>query len=263
MHFRRGKSTTFALIARQVKGKCLILDPGGAPAYAEFPEMAAENAYKFVNPSSQGKIWRIQDTGDRIHEISCVFGFHPPTQRISKQYAYLNGNLFLEDAGAYLDSNLKRAIKANIKAMKQHGLNLYLSYHSIDEISTDVLCMSPSILILKKTGDVHVFSGITKAKKLSNYNKVLEAFYRAKFKGLDANAIFDLLPYEDLFAVAQDLRIVPKSLGINGNPRKELLKKEDCLKRTRHLAKWANGKIRLSAKEKKTGEYHTEVITLR
>ena len=261
--FGTGKSTTFAEVAKSIKGKCLILDPGGAPAYASFPQMPAQNAWRFQNPKSQGKIWRIEDTGDRSFELGCVFGYDPESQRTSKTRAYLNGNLFLEDAGAYLDSNLKRTIKTSVKAFKQHGLNLFLSYHSIDEISTDVLRMSPSILFLKKTGDVPVFSQISKARKLGNYNKVMEGYYKARFRGMSPNEIYEALPYEALFDIARDLKISIRELGIKGNPRRDMISKPDCLKLAKQLCKFSNGKIKIGKGEKETGRYHTETIILR
>ena len=261
--FGTGKSTTFAEIAKSVKGKCLILDPGAAPAYASFPQMPAQNAWKFQNPSSQGKIWRIEDTGDRSMELGYVFGYDPETKKKLKSKAYLNGNLFLEDAGAYLDSNINRAMRTSVKAFKQHGLNLFLSYHSIDEISAEVLRMSPSILFIKKTGDVPVFSQISKARKLGNYNKVMEGYYKARFRGLGPNEIYEALPYEALFDVARDLKINIKELGIKGNPRRDMIAKAECLKLTKALCKFANGKIKISKSEKEIGKYHTETIILR
>lgn len=259
--FSTGKSTTFARLMKEIQGKCLVLDPGGAPAYADFPELPAANAWKYVDATRQGKTWRIQDTGDRSREISLVFGYNPETKIYSKGRAYLNGNLFLEDAGAYLDSNLTREVKSRVKAMKQHGLNLFLSYHSIDEISTDVLRMSPSIIMLKKTGDVNVFSDIEKVKKLGNYSLVMQAFYRAKFRGLSPRAVVDQLPPEDLFSVCRDLRIPnPSKL----NPRRDIIPEKDCLNLATALSRWANsGKTKVSEKEREAGMYYTETVILR
>ena len=66
---RTGKSTTFAEVARELPGKCLIMDPGESKAFAEFPAMPATNAWKFTDPLQQGKIWRIKDEGDRMGQL--------------------------------------------------------------------------------------------------------------------------------------------------------------------------------------------------
>ena len=258
--FSTGKSTTFHSLMQKIEGKCLILDPGSAEPYKSYPEIAPEHAWKFTGQNGQGRIYRVQDGGDPAREISLVFGYNPETHIYSKSRAYLNGNLFLEDAGAYLDSNLSRAARKQIKGIKQHGLNMYLSYHSIDEISKEVLRMKPTVIMLKKTGDGHVFSRITKAKDLDNYNQVLQAFYKCKFRGLDKKDIVDQLPAEDLFSVARDLRI---DHGVKGNPKRDIIKYQFCLKIGDLISHWANGTKRITKAMKEAGKYHTETVLLR
>lgn len=248
-----GKSTEFARLAEQLRHTSLILDPGGAQAYRDYQQVGHDYVYR-VPRGATGRIYRLVDTGDRLAEIGAVFGYHQEERRIIKPRAFLNGNLFLEDAGAYLDSNLKRQVRAAIKSFKQYGLNLYLSYHSIEEISTEILRLQPHVMILKKTGDSHVFGGIAKARKFDNYNQVMEAFYRAKFMGLTASDIFDQLPPGDAWDITKELRLSTKTSNGNISEGKEL-----CAQ----LSKWANGKTTLTQEEKTAGKYHAEYVRLR
>jgi energy-coupling factor transporter ATP-binding protein EcfA2 len=237
-----GKSTTFCRLAESLADRSLIIDPGHAKAYANHGFLRVEEVPAFQD-ASQGKIKRVYEPFDKNEVIASIFGYDFETKQINRRKAFLNGNLFMEDAGSYIDSNLNRKLKACIKAFKQYGLNLYLSYHSIDEVSPDILRLDPHVLILKKTGDLNVFSQIRKARHFGNYQQVLRAFYKAKFAGLDAREIGDAMPEDELQAVARDLQL-------EGDPAKEI-----C----RH----ANGKLRLTKKDKEQGKYAEEWIILR
>lgn len=256
-----GKSTSFARIARKLKHPCLILDPGGAQSYKDFPAIHHSQIASKLKTEDLGKIVRLQDTGDRVAEIDSVYGYDPETQRIWKNRAFINGNLFLEDAGAYLDSNLKRQVKSAIKSFKQYGQNLYLSYHSLDEISTDILRLQPHVIILKKTGDKHVFSQIAKTKKLDNYNQLLQSFYKAKFKGLSDKDIFEQLPPDDFLQIALDLRISIEKLKISRSTK--YLTEAQAKAIAKELCRFSNGKLKITSKEKEAGKYHEEWVQLR
>ncbi|MEO0473452.1 MAG: hypothetical protein AAF206_27820 [Bacteroidota bacterium] len=255
---RTGKSTTFAKIAREVSGKCLILDPGENKAFQEFPVMPATNAWKFNNPNRQGKIWRIEDSGKQMDQIEAVFGFDQEGN-YNKRRAYLNGNLFLEDAGAYIDSNLKRGVINTIKKIKQHGLNLFLSYHTISEISPQLIKMGPRVLILKKTKDKDVFSHISKAKELGSYQKVMQAYYRVKFYGMTEQEIADEMDLEYLFGIARDLRFDLRKMGIKNvrNPSNADIKKV-----SKAIFTFSHGQKTMKGINRELAKYHAETIVL-
>ncbi|MCI4668934.1 MAG: hypothetical protein MRZ79_12445 [Bacteroidia bacterium] len=259
---KSGKSTTIKEIVDGLKDKSLILNPGDAKAFKDFPFIKADQAHAYTDVFLQGKAYQLEFSGNPIRDISEVFGWREEDGKVDKSRAFLNGNLILEDAGAYLDSNLPRGVKSAIKAVKQHGLNLFLSYHSLSEISKTVLEMSPSVLILKKTGDSASFSSLPeKIKSLGQRALICDAFYRVRFKGLTVQEIKNSYLPNEFLDVIKEMRIQLKELrGIRRNDYIEdklldLIAKAICKK--------VNGKIRLSDKERIAGQYYYESLILR
>jgi ABC-type multidrug transport system ATPase subunit len=72
-------------------------------------------------------------------------------------------------------------LREAIKSFKQNGLTLIVCYHSIEEISTELIRLYPHHIFVKRTGDKHAFSQISKARKLGNYYGLMQAYYRPKF----------------------------------------------------------------------------------
>ncbi len=202
-----GKSSTILEIAQGLSRPSLIVDPGRAKVYTEA-------GIGFIDPdqipdfSRQkkgfGRIARISDIIDKKALMAQIFGFQADGH-INRAKAFLNGNLFLEDAGSYINSNTTEKVLECVKAFKQYGLNLYLSYHAIDEISQDILRLQPDFLIFKKTGDEPVWSKISKTKKFPNQRNAMKTFYMAAVYGMTPQEIVE--NYDVYLAdIAKDLR---------------------------------------------------------
>jgi len=258
---KTGKSTLLANIAKGLTDRCLIMDPGRSSAFADFPEIPSEMAYLLSQKNYPDRIFKIVDTGDRTRELSEVYGWREEDGILKKKRAFVNGNLFLEDAGAYIDSNLKRSIKTQIKAMKQHGLNLFLSYHSLSEISEDIKRMSPTALFIKKTADKMLFSEIPKMDGMGKEMEIMRAYYRVVVRGESAPQIIQNYDPNKLYKVFRALRLSSKT-ELPKNPNAYL--SDPQLKAiSQALCKFSNGKLKLTADFKQEARYCYELIKLR
>ncbi|MEL7196642.1 MAG: hypothetical protein AAFO96_29760, partial [Bacteroidota bacterium] len=229
----------------------LIFDVGGSTAYTSFPTIDPAIAHK--HKGQNGKIYKIAGLGDMTEAVLKVYGFGE-LEKPNKAQAFINGNLFLEDAHSYLDSSLGRHMRGIIKATKQHGLNLFISYHSLDEVSDAILKMGITSITFKKTMDELPLSRIPKIKKRfsSNYGDVMEAFYKALLKGYDAPRIAKF-SNEAILGIARDLG------------REDLSTKtpKERAQLIQFLVRYGNGKLRLTAKEKEEGMFFHQTVMLR
>lgn len=257
-----GKSTFLKKLADSIwvdaQRRTLIIDPGEASAYASYPFIKVEEIPGFRN-ANDGAIKRISSVINKKRLIAVIFGFDFEANDIDKSRAFLNGNLFMEDAASYINSSMTEQLLEAIKSFKQNGLTLVLCYHSISEISSQVLDLAPHHIFVKKTNDDNVFSRIRKARKLGNYHELMKAFYTAKFKGLDGKDIAQIIPPDDLIQIGKDLDLAAKHGAM---PDKDLTP-EDRVTIGSMLCEFANGKKKLSTDAKAKGKYHTEYVHLR
>lgn len=201
---RSGKSTLITMIADKLDYPSLIIDPGSAKIYRE-------KGYKPIHPRDCNKhkegVRRISNFLDEKKLLAQIFGWDEESGKNDKSKAFINGSLFLEDAGSYINGNMTEAAKKCIKQIKQYGINLFLSYHSFDEISLEVLRLSPQKAIFLKTADESpVFTQIKKTKRFENKEDAKIAYYKAQFYGLTPQQIYKKYQ-DDLPAIARDLRI--------------------------------------------------------
>jgi len=246
-----GKSTTFCGMAQALTRPSVIIDPGQAKVYSEA-------GIGFIKPEEirffrgEPKIVRISNIINKKQLVAQLFGFDLERGKIHKSRAFRNGNLFMEDAASYINSNMTETLRECIKSFKQFGLNLFLSYHSIDEISPDILRLSPDKCIFKKTGDSEkVFSKISKTKSFANYQGAMEAFYQAQFFGLTPDEILkQTRPF--LPSIAKDLYYTTSLQSLD----KE---KAFC----KHLSKLANGRQHPTPEQKEMSKYMPFAVDLR
>lgn len=185
-----GKSTLIASIAEAMIHPSLIIDPGRAAIYREkgFQAIKVEDIH-----NHRTGVRRISHVINKKKLIAHIFGFDFELGDIDMTKAFLNGNLFCEDAASYVNANLTEDVRESVKSMKQYGLNLFLSYHKIGEISPEVLTLGVDRGIFLKTGDsTKVYSRIKKTESFQNYEGGKRAYYKAQFFGMTAQEIFDM-----------------------------------------------------------------------
>ncbi|MEL6673540.1 MAG: ATP-binding protein [Bacteroidota bacterium] len=247
-----GKSTTFCEIAQYMKRRTLIIDPGQARAYTDAgigfittKEIPAFDGY-------EAKIKRISNVINKKQLVAQIFGFDLETNSISRSRAFLNGNLIMEDAASYVNSSMTEALRECVKAFKQYGLNLFLSYHSLDEISPDILRLSPDKAIFKKSGETEkVFSRIRKARSFSNYEGAMRAYYQAQYFGLTPEEIFQQ-SRRFLKGIAQDLYY-----------EKPLATEKDQKAFCKFLSKFASGRVNPTKAQRSMANYQPFGVDLR
>ena len=256
-----GKSTFLKYMCEQAwsqgKRRSLIIDPGEAAAYGDYPFIKVDDIPKYREKAKGPKIRRISSIIDKKKLIATIFGFDFEANDIDKKRAFLNGMLVMEDAASYLNSSMTEKLREAIKSFKQNGLTLVVCYHSIEEVSTELLRLNPHHLIVKRTNDRNVFSQIPKGRKLGNWRGVMEAYYRAKFMGLSAQEIARDIPSDDLVLIGKDLDLATKYGAMPDRDLTPALRLEVA----KLICKWVNQFA--DDKTKKFGKYYYEYVKLR
>ncbi|MEM6342550.1 MAG: hypothetical protein AAF927_01675 [Bacteroidota bacterium] len=246
-----GKSTTIAQLAMALRRKTLIIDPGEAPVYREygFKKIDPREVLAFSRtPESEltgsSKVRRISNIVNKKQLVARVFGFDLERDQVDIRRGLINANIIFEDAASYINSYMSQNLLECIKGMKQRGLNLVLTYHSISETSEQLMRLSPDKLIFKKTGDkMKVFSKIKKTEFFDRYDAAAEAYYKAQFYGL--------YPDEILASIKRHV----KGVAFDLDYKKPLHTDAQKSSFAKWLCAYANGKSKPSEAQRKMLRY--------
>lgn len=246
-----GKSTTIAQLAMALKRKTLIIDPGEAPVYRAygFEKIDPSQVLAFSRtPDSElsgaKRVRRISNIVNKKQLVAKVFGFDLDKDQVDIRRGLINANIIFEDAASYINSHMTQNLLECIKGMKQRGLNLILTYHSISETSEQLMRLMPDKLLFKKTGDkIKVFSKINKTEFFDRYDAAAEAYYKAQFYGL--------YPREILASVKRHM----KGIAYDLEYKKPINTDAQKLAFAKWLCQYANGKKRPTEAQRKMLRY--------